>query len=218
MIENVKGLKTHNKGETLNTILDKINESNLYEVDHKILNAVDYDVPQKRERIIIIGVLKKYNIKFKFPKKSNKIILLKDVLNNTPKSECAKYSDKKIELFKLIPQGGCWVDLPIDKQKEYLGKSYESGGGKRGILRKLSMMEPSLTLLCSPTQKQTERCHPLELRPLSIAEYSRIQTFGDNYKFSGSISSKYKQIGNAVPVNLAYNLGLSIVKCLKKCK
>lgn len=218
MIENVKGLKTHKKGETLNTILNEIDNINLYNVKYEILNAVNYDVPQKRERIIIIGILKKYDVSFKFPKKSDKIILLKDVLYNVPKSECAKYSDKKKELFKLIPQGGCWINLPINKQKEYLGKSYESGGGKRGILRKLSMNEPSLTLLCSPTQKQTERCHPFELRPLSLIEYSRIQTFEDTYKFSGSVSSIYKQIGNAVPVNLAYKLGKSIVRCLKKCK
>ena len=98
-----------------------------------------------------------------------------------------------------------------------MGKSYYSGGGKRGFLRRLSMKEPSLTLLCSPTQKQTERCHPIETRPFNIREYARIQTFPDNYKFSGNIASQYKQIGNAVPVKLAYKLGRSIIKCLDKC-
>lgn len=118
----------------------------------------------------------------------------------------------------MIPQGGCWIDLPKDKQKEYLGKSYKSGGGKRGILRRLSLTEPSLTILCSPTQKQTERCHPTKTRPLTIRETARIQTFSDKYEFVGSIASQYKQIGNAVPVKLAYKLGKSIIKCLDKCK
>ena len=97
-----------------------------------------------------------------------------------------------------IPPGGCWVNLPVDVQKQYF-----SGGGKRGIARRLSMDEPCLTLTTSPCQKQTERCHPLETRPFTIREYARIQSFPDDFKFCGSIAKQYKQIGNAVPVNLA---------------
>jgi DNA (cytosine-5)-methyltransferase 1 len=95
-------------------------------------------------------------------------------------------------------------------QKNYLGKSFYSRGGRRGILRRLSMDEPSLTLLCSPSQKQTERCHPLEDRPLTIREYARIQTFDDSYIFKGSVTSQYKQIGNAVPPKFSYKLGLHL--------
>jgi len=73
------------------------------------------------------------------------------------------------------------------------------------------MEKPSLTLLCTPSQKQTERCHPLHERPLSVREYARIQTFHDSFVFKGSISSQYKQIGNAVPVQLAEQLGISIM-------
>ena len=114
----------------------------------------------------------------------------------------------------MIPQGGCWVNLPENLQQAYLGNSYNSGGGKRGILYRLSMEKPSLTLLCTPSQKQTERCHPLEERPLTIREYARIQTFDDDYEFMGSLSAQYKQIGNAVPVELAYQLGKSIMNIL----
>ena len=127
-------------------------------------------------------------------------------------SNGTKYSQEKIKLFKLIQPGGCWINLPLELQKEYLKKSFNSSGGKRGILARLSMEKPSLTLLCSPSQKQTERCHPLEERPLTIREYARIQTFPDNYEFIGSLTSQYKQIGNAVPVELAYHLGLSLKK------
>ena len=97
-----------------------------------------------------------------------------------------------------------------------MGKMFDSGGGKTGVLRRLSLDEPSLTLLTSPSQKQTERCHPLEIRPLNIREYARIQSFPDDWIFSGSISSQYKQIGNAVPVNLAYHIGLNIINQLIK--
>jgi len=206
LIENVKGLITHNNGETFKFVMEKI--LNKYQINHKVLNSFDYEVPQKRERIFIIGMLEK---KYEFPTISDKKIMLKHVLIDVPKSDCARYSQKKIDLFKQIKQGECWVNISDEQQREYLGKSYFSGGGKRGILRRLSMDEPCLTLLCSPSQKQTERCHPIEERPLSLREYARIQTFDDEYKFYGSISSQYKQIGNAVPVKLAEFIGLSLM-------
>ena len=88
------------------------------------------------------------------------------------------------------------------------------GGGKTGMARRLSLDEPSLTLTCAPAQKQTERCHPTETRPLTVREYARIQTFPDDWCFSGNISSKYKQIGNAVPVNLAWAIGRALIRAL----
>lgn len=211
MIENVKGLTTHNGGKTLVEIIALLNKSELYQVDYKVLNAAEFSVPQKRERVFIIGTLKSDGIVFNFPLKNSNPILLKHILQNVPTSPCAKYSAEKIALFKQIPPGGCWVNLSEEQQKAYLGKSYLSGGGKRGILHRLSMEKPSLTLLCTPSQKQTERCHPLEERPLSVREYARIQTFADDYQFTGGVASQYKQIGNAVPVELARQMG----ECLK---
>lgn len=212
LVENVKGLMSHNCGETLKNFISVLSLDGAYDVSYELLNSFNYEVPQKRERLFIIGV-KCSNIieKFIFPEKKTKKIVLSDVLIDVPQSIGAKYSEKKLELFKLIPQGGCWIDLPIEKQKEYLGKSFTSGGGKRGILRRLAMSEPCLTLLCSPTQKQTERCHPLEDRPLTVREYARIQTFPDDFQFSGSMSAQYKQIGNAVPPKLAYFIGIALM-------
>jgi DNA (cytosine-5)-methyltransferase 1 len=131
-----------------------------------------------------------------------------------PKSEGQVYTEKKKKIMDLVPQGGYWRDLPDDLQRDYMGASYFLGGGKTGMARRLSADEPSLTLTCNPAQKQTERCHPTETRPLRIREYARIQTFPDTYEFIGSLSSKYKQIGNAVPVELAYKIGKEIIKAL----
>jgi len=214
MIENVKGLITHNSGETIKQIIELLNRENLYQIEYKLLNAAEYSVPQKRERVFIIGILRELNLSFQFPIKNEKPILLRDILQDVPPSECAKYNEEKIQLYRSIPQGGCWVNLPEDKQREYLGNSFFSGGGKRGILYRLSMDKPSLTLLCTPSQKQTERCHPLEERPLTVREYARIQTFPDDYEFIGAMASKYKQIGNAVPVELARQVGVSLMNAL----
>ena len=214
MIENVKGLLTHDSGKTIQKIITELNKSNLYTISYKCLDASKFNVPQKRERVFIIGVLKSINTSFEFPNENSTKKLLKDVLYDVPISNGAIYNEKKINLFKMIPQGGCWVNLPETLQKEYLGNSYFSGGGKRGILYRLSMEKPSLTLLCTPSQKQTERCHPLIERPLTIREYARIQTFDDSYEFIGSLNSQYKQIGNAVPVELAKYMGKSIIELL----
>ena len=78
------------------------------------------------------------------------------------------------------------------------------------------MNEPSLTLTTSPSQKQTERCHPDETRPFTTREYARIQSFPDEWKFAGGVGAIYKQIGNAVPVNLGREVGLSIINALNQ--
>jgi len=203
IIENVQGLVTHNKGETLKIVIGEIEKLNLYDINFKVLNANDYSVPQNRKRLIIVGVHKKMAISFSFPKPHEYKPILSDVLVNCPESPGAIYNQAKYDIMKLVPEGGCWIDIPIDMQKAYMGNSFNSGGGKRGILKRLDMKKPSLTLLTTPSQKQTERCHPIETRPLQILEYGRIQTFPDNYKFAGSMNQIYKQIGNAVPVNLS---------------
>jgi DNA (cytosine-5)-methyltransferase 1 len=215
MIENVKGLMTHDNGNSLKKIINYMNKNNMYNISYKCVDACKYNVPQKRERIFIIGILKSLNKTFEFPKECSTVKLLKDVLYNVPPSDGSVYNEEKQKLFKMIPQGGCWINLPEDLQKKYLGNSYYSGGGKRGILYRLSMEKPSLTLLCTPSQKQTERCHPLEERPLTIREYARIQTFDDDYTFIGSLTSQYKQIGNAVPVELARHIGNALISILE---
>ena len=130
------------------------------------------------------------------------------------KATVKKYPKRKAEILSKVPEGGDWRDLPEDLQKEYMKGSYNLPGGKTGMARRLSLDEPSLTLTCAPAQKQTERCHPTETRPLTVREYARIQTFPDNWDFAGSLSSQYKQIGNAVPVNLAKAMGHSLIRLL----
>jgi DNA (cytosine-5)-methyltransferase 1 len=210
LIENVRGLLTLGKGKVFDDLVQRVDKS--YRVWYKILNAADHGVPQKRERVFIVGVREGGD--FVFPEPSLPRPCLRDALRDVPASEGAAYPEEKKRLFAMIPQGGCWVDLPVEMQRAYMKKSFESGGGKRGILHRLSMDRPSLTLLCSPSQKQTERCHPLENRPLTVREYARIQTFDDSYEFAGGTASKYRQIGNAVPVELARRVGLCLAETL----
>lgn len=135
-------------------------------------------------------------------------------LAGCPQSEGQVYPEKKQRIMELIPEGGNWRDLPEALQREYLGGSYYLSGGRTGMARRMSWDQPCLTLTCSPAQKQTERCHPSETRPLTVREYARIQTFPDTWEFSGSTANQYKQIGNAVPVNLGYHVARCVLTSL----
>ena len=221
MGENVKGLISHENGRTFETIRNTIAELGYTLVEPRVLRAIMYQVPQKRERLIIIAIRNDIakHVQFHWPTPYHKVLTLRDALFKSeifdcdvPVSEGVKYPEKKQRVLSMVPQGGDWRDLPEDVAKEYMGGSWLLGGGKTGMARRLSLDEPSLTLTCSPCQKQTERCHPLETRPLSIREYARIQTFPDYWQFQGSMSDKYKQIGNAVPVNLAWAVGRSLIR------
>lgn len=217
LFENVKGLKTHDKGRTYATILD-IFEKEGYVIQKDVLNAWDFGVPQKRERLITIGIRKDLakKIHFEFPTPKEYKPVLRDILLDCPVSEGASYSTYKKKIFEMVPPGGYWRDIPGDIAKEYMKSCWYMEGGRTGILRRLSLDEPSLTVLTSPSQKQTDRCHPLEARPFTIRENARCQSFPDDWVFCGSIGQQYKQVGNAVPVNLAYEVGLKIKEGLEE--
>lgn len=211
LFENVKGLVSHDQGRTYETILRIFKEAG-YTVDKQVLNAWDYGVAQKRERLITIGIRNDLvnEIKFKFPTPDKYRPVLRDILNDVPESEGTQYSAGKREIFELVPPGGYWRDIPEDIAKAYMKSCWNMAGGRTGILRRLSLDEPSLTVLTSPSQKQTDRCHPLEARPFNIRESARIQSFPDDWEFVGTVTQKYRQIGNAVPVELAHRVGLAI--------
>ena len=222
MGENVKGLLSHDDGKTLEIIRNAIAELGYTLVEPRVLKAIMYQVPQKRERLILIAIrndIYEAGIRFKWPDPYRRVMTLRDAFYqgdlfdcDVPHSDGQTYPEKKARVMAMVPEGGDWRDLPENEQKEYMGGSYYLGGGKTGMARRLSMDEPSLTLTCAPAQKQTERCHPIETRPLTIREYARIQTFPDNWVFQGTIADQYKQIGNAVPVNLAYAIGRSLIR------
>ncbi|MGG7737568.1 DNA (cytosine-5-)-methyltransferase [Klebsiella sp. 141130] len=225
LAENVRGLLNHDDGRTLDTIKNIITDLGYTLFEPRVLKAIFYKVPQKRERLIIVAVRNDLanDIDYEWPSSYNKILTLKDALKkgelydtDVPESDGQKYPKRKAEILSMVPPGGYWRDLPEDIQKEYMLKSFYLGGGKTGMARRLSWDEPSLTLTCAPAQKQTERCHPEETRPLTVREYARIQTFPDDWVFEGPMSAKYKQIGNAVPVNLSFAIGKSVVHLLEK--
>lgn len=225
LCENVKGLREHDNGRTLETITNVIEELGYSLIPPRVLKAVMFKVPQKRERLFLVAVRNDFEdkVSFDWPAPYRRVMTLRDAFFagdlypvDVPESEGQQYPEKKKNVMDLVPMGGDWRDLPEEVAKEYMKGSYNLGGGKTGMARRLSLDEPSLTLTCAPAQKQTERCHPTQTRPLTVREYARIQTFPDDWNFSGNMSSKYKQIGNAVPVNLAYAMGRAVIRLMNQ--
>ncbi|MDD2484478.1 MAG: DNA (cytosine-5-)-methyltransferase [Eubacteriales bacterium] len=216
LFENVRGLLSHDKGRTYSTIYEIFTDAG-YTIQKEVLNAWDYGVPQKRERLITVGIRNDLidKIHYNFPKPHKYKPLLKDILYNVPESPGAMYSDYKKQIFELVPPGGYWRDIPENIAREYMKSCWNMGGGRTGILRRLSMEEPCLTVLTSPSQKQTDRCHPIEPRPFTVRENARCQGFPDDWFFCGSVGQQYKQVGNAVPVSLAYDIALEIKNALE---
>ena len=228
VMENVKGLMSaflkDENGKNTNTkvldiILDEFKKLN-YKTVYGVLDAVNYGVPQFRERFVLIGSRDNEGIFLPVPthfhvhqNSKYRWRTLADTIKDLEDAdgECDVFSDSRLHYLKMVPEGGNWKDLPDNILQEAMGGAYKSGGGKVGFYRRLSYNQPSPTVVTSPVQKATMMCHPTKDRPLSVAEYARIQQFPDDWRFIGTIASKYKQIGNAVPVGLAKAIGEMLV-------
>ncbi|HAA30215.1 MAG TPA: DNA (cytosine-5-)-methyltransferase [Cyanobacteria bacterium UBA8553] len=186
-----------------------------YSVIYNLLEAADYGVPQNRKRVIFIGSRDGESVTFPLATHSKDGInlpkwrTLREALIGLvePQPEFMPYSENRLKYLKLLKAGQNWRYLPEELKQEAMGGAYNSGGGKVGFYRRLSWEKPSPTVTTTPHQKATDMCHPVELRPLSVRESARIQTFPDDWYFYGSVTSKYRQIGNAVPVGLAKAIG-----------
>lgn len=222
--ERVKDDLEQKLGTVLDVILSEFNKLG-YKTVYGVLDAVNYGVPQFRERFVLIGSRDSEDIFLPFPthfqthqntdyrwKTVGEVI--KDLENNP--GEYTPLSGDRKKYIHMIPEGGNWRDLPPEIIPIAMGGAYESGGGKVGFYRRLSYMQPSPTITTSPAQKATMLCHPRQDRPLSIKEYARIQQFPDDWIFTGTISAKYRQIGNAVPVGLAEAIGRAIISVANK--
>ena len=240
VMENVKGimsapLKTDNdtskktpKKEKLQTVLDVIlGEFNKlgYKTTYGILDAVNYGVPQFRERFVLIGSRDQEEIFLPIPTHFSmhqnpeyrwRTVgdAIRDIENEN--GECGKLTSERKKYLRMVPEGGNWRNLPKDIIPVAMGGAYKSGGGKVGFYRRLSYSQPAPTVTTAPAQKATMLCHPVMDRPLSVHEYARLQQFPENWKFVGTTAAKYKQIGNAVPIGLAKAIGEAVIATADK--
>ena len=229
-------------GSLFKEILQEFHSLKGYKISEPtILNAADYGVAQKRKRLILIGsrVADPDKIMNKIIEKaSHADPKIADEQGKkewrTLRDEIGKLKEKNPEhtqfpqswrkYLKYVKPGGCWKDIPEKLQKEAMGGAANSDdpkrkgkqGGRTGFYRKLSWDKPAPTLVTSPSQLATCICHPEHDRPLTVKEYAMIQGFPDKHEFVGSISQKYRMIGEAVPVKLAQVIAKTIHEELEK--
>jgi DNA (cytosine-5)-methyltransferase 1 len=214
---NIRSLKAEEqKGSVFKIILEMLSKTG-YSIQYGILNARDYGAPQSRDRVIIIGLREgKPTLPSPTHTGSAQTSLLhkgthqiyttfwEAVADLSKKEhEASKLIKSRAQYMKLVPPGGHWRHLPKEMVKEAMGGAYQSGGGKMGFYRRLPWDEVSPTVITSPLQKGSMLCHPEANRPLNIPEYRRMQGFPDDWVLPGSTATKYKLIGNAVPVHLS---------------
>lgn len=234
VIENVRGLisapypygdsKEPVKGGAFRIILDRLEQMG-YGVTFNLYNAANFGAPQIRERMVIIAKknggkvpylvpTNSENNQFNLPKWNTLGQAVKEI--ESENQHYVQFPEKRLRFFKMLKEGQYWKDLPLEIQKEAMGKSFYLGGGKTGFYRRTSFSKPSPTLVTSPTMPATDLGHPTEDRPLSVEEYKAIQGFPSSWEICGSIEDQYKQIGNAVPIKLGEAIAKAIIDDLNK--
>lgn len=212
-------------GSLFRMLLNKFSEIG-YRVDCYVVNAVNYGAPQIRERVICIGNRFGLLADFPLPQYSNRsednlppFRTLEDVIGENfidPCPEVMNFSPRKLKYLAMVPPGGNWRSLPLDIQKESMGKSWYLKGGRSAYWRKLSFAFPSPTVVTMPNHAGTSMCHPTELRAISVGEAAAIQEFPRDWKFSGTTTAKFRQVGNAVPTRLGKIAGETIKDLLRR--
>jgi DNA (cytosine-5)-methyltransferase 1 len=204
-------------GGALLYVLDTLRRSG-YGISFNLYNSANLGVPQVRERVVLICHRDGEKVPHLQPTHDQQERFglarwrtLRDALDGLKECDHAEFPEVRLRFYRMLKEGQYWKHLPGALQKEAMGKSYHSGGGKTGFLRRLAWDKPSCTLVTSPTMPATDICHPEADRPLSIQEYKRIQQFPDDWQVCGSLTDQYRQIGNAVPVGLGEAVGRAIL-------
>lgn len=200
--ENVKGLLTLQKGEIIRKIIREFSKVG-YTVSYELVKAVEFGIPQKRERVIIVGVRNDLNVKYEFPK---------------PTLEPSAYTP----LSRVIDA------LALSDQKYYfseravVGMKNSKNNMKRGLWQDLN--QPCLTITSHLAKTSINSRDPVLLvnpekelyRRFTPREAARIQSFPDTFRFPVSDTYAYKQIGNAVPPVLMWHIAKSLAMCIRK--
>lgn len=206
-----------------------------YHLDVFEVNSVNYGAPQIRERVLFIGNRDGRVVDFPPPthgapepedpselpglsEAHKPWTTLGEAIGGLPPqtANILDFSPRKKSFLELVPAGSNWRSLPIDLQKESMGKAWYAKGGRSGWWRRLSFDLPSPTLVTMPNHASTALCHPTETRALSIEEYARIQEFPPGWKFCGRLAEQYAQVGNAVPTRLGSVAGKILSQALDR--
>ncbi|MEM3587102.1 MAG: DNA cytosine methyltransferase [Candidatus Jordarchaeaceae archaeon] len=210
-------------GSVWRIVLEELHKTS-YRIAWKVLNAADFGTPQIRNRVIVIGFRKDIRSIPCMPSPTHVrpgvrtllgakpwLCLLDAIVGREP-GEFLEMPPKYMRYMKYVPPGGNWRQIPADFLPDAMNGAFVAGGGRMGFYRRLSWFEPSPTLVTTPVMKGSMLIHPVEDRPLSVNEYKILQGFPQDWQVPGSLSTKYRKIGEAVPPLLSY----AVASLLKK--
>ncbi len=218
IFENVKGLRTHAKGETFRSVSKALTDIG-YRFEYGVLNALRFGCSQQRERIFLVGIRDDLKGQFAFPSFALPMVSVKDAIDDlvgrtdVPNNEPMKHTSRILERYKHVPQGGSLADVPAEHQQRKRGAPHlVSGKQSTQSYRRMREGEPSPTV-CA--MFQAHFIHYSQDRNLTAREAARLQSFPDDFVFEGKRTvmswedelSQYAQIGNAVAPRVAYALG-----------
>ena len=226
IFENVRGMLSVRSGNRLiiEQFCNHLSKTG-YDVFFKLLDASRHGVPQTRLRVFIIAVrtdCQSSNFSFPLPKEKNGLTLQEIIVGISPRlknqNEVVNLGPQATKLCSLIPPGGNWKTIDgrhLPKRLKELKKKIDRYRAP-AFYRRFARDEIAGTITATFKPEKCGVLHPIEDRPFSVREVARIQSFPDWFVFEGkSISSKYKQIGNAVPPRLAYEIAFNISQVLQ---
>jgi DNA (cytosine-5)-methyltransferase 1 len=208
------------RGGVLSIILKMLADFG-YSTSFNLYNAANFGAPQSRERVIILCHKGRQPLPYLVPTHSQNgeynlpaWKTFRSAVEGLPETqEHLEFPENRLRFYRMLKPGQYWKDLPtIELQMEALGASYFAGGGKTGFFRRLAWDKPSPTLVTHPAMPATDLAHPELDRPLSLDEYKRIQGFPDSWRLEGNLISRYRQVGNAVPIPLGRAVGEAIAR------
>ena len=242
VFENVVGILSMDKGKLFEQIVSEFEEIG-YIIKYKVLNAVEFGVPQQRERVVLVGFKGKNNYVYPTPTHGNNLkpfVTLKDAIGDLPilksgeKKDCYKnkISNEFLEFVRYnlnepleehsAPKNGVHLikimeTLKDGQSKNDLPEDIRPKSGYGNTYAKLWWDKPSTTITRNFACPSSSRCiHPRDSRAMSIREGARLQSFPDSYKFYGSDGMKRLEIGNAVPPLLSMKIAEQMIKAFKE--
>ena len=197
--ENVKGILSIGKGEVIKAIIEDFTNVG-YRVKYKLLNAADYGVPQTRMRVIIVGIRSDLNVDFEFPEPTHS----KNGANGLPNWVSVKEALEHLP----DPDGDNAHSVPNNEYSQYKVTTKNFTGHR---VTNPNLPSPTILARGNGGGGVVAIPHFSGNRRMTVRESAAIQTFPDNFLFSGTRGSGYRQVGNAVPVLLARTIAKQLL-------